>query len=626
MSGQFNLLKQKRFAPLFITQFLGAFNDNLYKNALVVLLTFQSAQWTSLAPEIMVNIAAGVFILPFFLFSATAGQLADKYDKAALARLTKLLEILIMLVAAAGFWFANLSFLMTALFLLGLQSTLFGPVKYSILPQHLKCNELLGGNALVEAGTFVAILVGTLTGGLLAGTDNAPIWIVIGGLFVAIVGYLSSRQIPPAPPPAPELRVSLNPITETWRNIGFARQNRTVFLSILGISWFWLYGALLLTQLPGLTKNVLGGNEILVTILLAIFTLGIGLGSLLCERMSGNQVEIGLVPFGSIGLTLFGLDLFFAAPAGLVEETAHSLSYLLGYASVWRVFFDLFMLGLFGGFFIVPLYALVQMRSAEQSRARIIAANNILNALFMVLGAVAAIALLTAGVSIPALFAIAALINAAVAIYIYSLVPEFFIRFIAWLLIKVTYRLRITGKHHIPESGPAVLVANHVSFADAVILMGSSPRPIRFIMDHRIFKTPILGFIFRHSGAIPIAPAKENAQLMEQAFEQACQALANGELVGIFPEGAISRNGEMQPFRPGISRILQANPVPVVPMALAGLWGSFFSRIDGSAMKKPFRRGAFSRIDLHIGPAIAAADATPETLHAKVLALRGERQ
>lgn len=626
MSGQFKLLKQKRFAPLFITQFLGAFNDNLYKNALVVLLTFQSAQWTSLAPEIMVNIAAGIFILPFFLFSATAGQLADKYDKAALARLTKLLEILIMLVAAAGFWFSSLSTLMSALFLLGLQSTLFGPVKYSILPQHLKRNELLGGNALVEAGTFVAILIGTLTGGLLAGTGNAPIWIVAGGLLVAIVGYLSSRKIPPAPAPAPELRISLNPITETLRNIGFARQNRTVFLSILGISWFWLYGALFLTQLPGLTKNVLGGDEILVTTLLAIFTLGIGLGSLLCERLSGNQVEIGLVPFGSIGLTLFGLDLFFAAPIGLAGEAVHSLGFLLGHGAVWRVFFDLFMLGLFGGFFIVPLYALVQMRSAEQSRARIIAANNILNALFMVLGAIAAVILLTAGVSIPTLFAIAALINAAVAIYIYSLVPEFFIRFIAWLLIKTIYRLRISGKQHIPESGPAILVANHVSFADAVILMGSSPRPIRFIMDYRIFKTPILGFIFRHSGAIPIAPAKENAQLMEQAFQHASAALDNGELVGIFPEGAITRDGEMQPFRPGISRILQANPVPVVPMALAGLWGSFFSRIDGSAMKNPFRRGAFSRIDLHIGPAIAAVNATPETLHTKVLALRGERQ
>lgn len=626
MSGQFDLLKKKRFAPLFITQFLGAFNDNLYKNALVVLLTFQSAQWTTLKPEILVNLAAGIFILPFFLFSATAGQLADKYDKAKLARLTKALEILIMLVATVGFWYSSLGILLAALFLMGLQSTLFGPVKYAILPQHLRPRELLGGNALVEAGTFVAILLGTLLGGLLAGTTHAPLWITCGALVIAIAGFASSLKIPTAPAPAPQLRINLNPFTETMRNIGFAKQNRTVFLSILGISWFWLYGALFLAQIPSFSKNHLGGNEVAVTLLLAMFTLGIGLGSLLCERMSGKQVEIGLVPFGSIGLTLFGLDLFFALPTNFAAETAHSLSYLLSHAAVWRVLFDLFMLGLFGGFFIVPLYALVQMRSQPEQRARIIAANNILNALFMVAGALIAALLLAAGVSIPALFALAAIINAAVAIYIYSLVPEFFIRFLAWLLIKLVYRLRIKGQQHIPDEGPAVIVANHVSFADAVILMAASPRPIRFIMDHRIFRTPVLGFIFRHSRAIPIAPAKEDAQLMEQAFEQARQALENGELIGIFPEGAITRDGEMQPFRPGITRILNDYPAPVVPMALSGLWGSFFSRIEGSAMKKPFRRGAFSRIDLTIGAPIPAANASPATLQACVLELRGSRK
>jgi MFS family permease len=302
MSGQFGLLKTRRFAPLFGTQFLGAFNDNLYKNALIVLLTFQSAQWTTLAPELLANLAAGIFILPFFLFSATAGQLADKYDKALIARLTKLLEVAIMGVAAAGFWLHSLPVLMTALFLLGLQAALFGPVKFAILPQHLHPDELVGGNALIEAGTFVAILVGTLAGGLLAGAVAQPMWIAVGGLLVAVLGYLTSRDIPPAPAPDPGLKINLNPITETWHNINFARSNRTVFLSILGISWFWLYGALFLAQFPAYTKNVLGGGEATVTMLLAIFTVGIGLGSLLCERMSGKHVEIGLVPFGSIGL------------------------------------------------------------------------------------------------------------------------------------------------------------------------------------------------------------------------------------------------------------------------------------------------------------------------------------
>ena len=536
--------------------------------------------------------------------------------------LTKLLEVAIMGVAAAGFWLHSLPVLMTALFLLGLQSTLFGPVKYAILPQHLHPDELVGGNALIEAGTFVAILVGTLAGGLLAGAVAQPMWIAVGGLLVAVLGYLTSRDIPPAPAPDPSLKINLNPITETWHNINFARSNRTVFLSILGISWFWLYGALFLAQFPAYTKNVLGGGEATVTLLLAIFTVGIGLGSLLCERMSGKHVEIGLVPFGSIGLTLFGIDLYFASPVGLVGNGTHELLALLSIPAIWRVLFDLMLLGVFGGFFIVPLYALVQIRSAPEQRARIIAANNILNALFMVVGALGAAAALGAGLSIPALFGLAALLNALVAIYIYGLVPEFLLRFMAWLLVKAVYRLRTEGIEHIPTEGPALLAANHVSFADAVVIMGASPRPIRFVMDYRIFRIPVLSFIFRHCGAIPIASAKEDPVMMEKAFAEAATALENGELVGIFPEGGITHDGKVQIFRLGVSRILAANPVPVVPLALSGLWGSFFSRIDGHAMKTPFRRGLFSSIVLRAGAPLAA-DVTPAQLREQVCALRG---
>ncbi|WP_265946250.1 MFS transporter [Dechloromonas sp. A34] len=571
----------------------------------------------------LANLAAGIFILPFFLFSATAGQLADKYDKAKLARLVKVLEMAIMGIAAAGFALHSLPVLMGALFLLGLHSTLFGPVKYAIIPQHLHTEELVGGNALIEAGTFVAILIGTLAGGLLAGSVEHPAWIAAGGFIVAFAGYLTSRGIPPAPAPAPELKVSLNPLTETWRNINFARQNRTVFLSILGISWFWLYGALFLAQFPAYAKNVLVGGESSVTLLLATFTVGIGIGSMLCERMSGKHVEIGLVPFGSIGLTLFGLDLYFASPVGLVGTTAHSLSALLSLPSIWRVLFDLMMLGLFGGFFIVPLYALVQLRSSPAHRARIIAANNIVNALFMVVGALGAGAALGAGLSIPALFGIAALLNAVVAVYIYGLVPEFLIRFMAWLLIKAAYRLRTEGAEHIPEEGAAVLVCNHVSFVDSLVVMSASPRPVRFVMDHRIFGLPLLSYIFRHGRAIPIASAKEDQVLMEKAFAEVSAALKNGELVAIFPEGGLTPDGELQTFRPGIARMLESDPVPVVPMALTGLWGSYFSRIDGAVMKKPFRRGLFSRIGLQVGSAMPPEAATPAELQKVVQVLRG---
>ncbi len=626
MSGQFNLLRERRFLPFFGTQFLGAFNDNLFKNALVVLLTFQAASWTSLNPGILANLAAGIFILPFFIFSATAGQLADKYDKALLSRLVKLLEVVIMLLAGLGFAMHSLPVLLGALFLLGCHSTLFGPVKYAILPQHLHEDELVGGNALVEAGTFVAILMGTLAGGLLAGAGH-PLWVALAGLLVAVAGYLASRGIPTAPAPEPGLRINPNPLTETWRNVGFAQENRTVFLSILGISWFWLYGALFLAQFPAFAKNVLGGGESAVTLLLATFTVGIGLGSLLCERLSAKQVEIGLVPFGSIGLTVFGLDLALAAPGGLPAGAPLAFLDLLAAPGMVRVLLALFMLGVFGGFFIVPLYALVQLRSAPGHRARIIAANNILNALFMVAGALGAAALLGAGLSIPHLFLVAALLNALVAVYIYTLVPEFLQRFLVWLLVHTVYRLQKEGLEHIPDDGPAVLVCNHVSFVDALVVMAACHRPVRFVMDHRIFAIPVLNFIFRETRAIPIASSKENETMKEAAFAEVAKALAAGEVVAIFPEGAISGDGELGPFRPGIARILAETPVPVVPLALRGLWGSFFSRQGGRAMAGwPLRRGLFPRIALVAGEAVAAAEATPDLLRERVQGLRGAQR
>ena len=626
MSSQFHLLTQRRFLPFFVTQFLGAFNDNVFKNALIVLLTFQAASWTSMAPGVTANLAAGIFILPFFLFSATAGQLADKYDRSRIARLVKVLEMGIMGIAGLGFWLHSLPLLFVALFLLGLHSTVFGPVKYAILPQQLHADELVGGNALVEAGTFVAILFGTLAGGLLAGLQSGTGWIAGAGFLIAAAGYLASWAIPRAPAPDPGLRVNWNPFTETWRNIGFAAENRTVFLSIMGISWFWLYGAIFLAQFPSYAKDVLGGGENSVTLLLATFTVGIGVGSLLCERLSAREVEIGLVPFGAIGLSLFGFDLAFASPASPAGSDL-AVAALLGQPAVWRVLFDLAMIGLFGGFFIVPLYALVQQRSAEAHRARIIAANNIVNAAFMVVGALAAAGLLDRGMSIPWLFAVAALCNAVVALFIFKLVPEFLIRFVVWLLVHTVYRLEKHGLENVPAEGPALIVCNHVSFVDALVIASACRRPIRFLMDHRIFRWPILSFVFRHGRAIPIAPAKEDPALMQKALHEASAALEAGELVCIFPEGRLTSDGEVGVFRPGMCSILegaQCDDVPVVPMALRGLWGSYFSRKGGSAMSKPFRRGLFNRIALEVGPGVSKTEADPNRLRDTVVAMRGD--
>lgn len=623
-SGQFGLLKKRRFAPFFGVQFLGALNDNVFKQALVILLTYSTASYTTMSTDILQNLAQALFVLPFFLFSATAGQLADKYEKSRLISITVAIEFVCMALGAAGFFLHSLPLLFAALFLGGIQSALFGPVKYAILPQHLKESELVGGNGMVEMGTSVAILVGMMLGGWLVAQEG---WGVTAAAVVTMAisatGFLLSRLIPLAPAADPQLKINWNPLTETWRNFQFMRGNRTVFLSVLGISWFWFYGSIFLTQFPNLSKDILSGQESVVTLLLIVFSIGIGVGSLLCERLSGHKVEIGLVPFGSIGMTLFGIDLYFALAAHIQHEPM-ALAAFLQDAGHWRILGDLFLIGLFGGFYIVPLYALIQIRSEPSHRSRIIAGNNILNALFMVAAAGIAIGLFAAGFTIPQLLLATALMNAVVAFYIYKLVPEFLMRFIVWLLIHSVYRLKKEGIENIPEEGAAVIVCNHVSFVDALVIAAACPRPIRFVMDHQIFKIPVLNFVFREGRAIPIASAKADPALLEQAYEEVAKALEAGDLVGIFPEGRITDTGELYPFRKGITRIVERSPVPVVPMALKGLWGSFFSRKDGPAMTRPFRRGLFTKVSLCVAAPVAPAAATPEALQEIVAHLRGD--
>jgi 1-acyl-sn-glycerol-3-phosphate acyltransferase len=621
-SNQFGLLRQRRFGPFFLTQTLGAFNDNVYKNALVILLTFGVANLSQQQVNLYVNLAAGLFILPFFLFSATAGQIAEKYEKSGLIRLIKLMEIGIMLCGALALALGSIALLMGALFLMGAQAALFGPVKYSILPQHLHETELVGGNALVEAATFIAILLGTMLGGWLVATAGGAYWVGATVIGVAALGYLTSRGIPAAPAAAPDLRIDWNPFTETWRNFQFMRGNRTVFLSVLGISWFWFYGATFLSQLPSYTKTYLGGNEQVVTLLLTIFSLGIGIGSLLCERLSGHKVEIGLVPFGSIGLTIFGIDLYFAVPDVASVHDLGAMAFIQSAAN-HRVLWDLLLVGLFGGFYIVPLYALIQTRSDPGHRSRIIAGNNILNALFMVGSALLAIALLGAGLTIPQLLLVTALLNAVVAIYIYSLVPEFLMRFLVWLLIHLLYRIDKKGLEHIPDEGACIVTCNHVSFVDALIVGGSIRRPVRFVMYHKIFRIPVLNFIFRTARAIPIAPAREDAALLEKAYADIDAALKNGELIGLFPEGALTPDGRIQTFKPGIEKILEGTLAPVVPLALRGLWRSMWSRRASRLGRSRLPRRFRARIELIADAPIPGAEVSAEKLEEKVREMRG---
>jgi len=622
-SNQFSLLSQRRFAPFFATQFLGALNDNIFRNGLVILITFQGVRIAGMDAGQLANVAGALFILPFFLFSATAGQLADKYEKSRLIRSIKMLEIGLMLLAAFAFVTQSYTLLLLVLFLMGCQSTLFGPVKYAYLPQQLAREELIGGNALVESGTYMAIIFGLIVGGIAADYGN-QFMLASCLVGVALVGYFASRQVPPTKAVDPQLDINWNAWTETWHIVGFAREKRSVFLSILGISWFWFFGSAITIQLPAYTLDILNGNESVTTVLLVAFAIGVGIGSLLCERMSGHRIELGLVPFGSIGLSLFAIDLFFAQP-DMNVVAVQSVGEFLVRPGSWRILTDLMMLGAFGGFYSVPLYALIQNRTERQHLSRVIAANNIINALFMVAAAVLAFAVLASGLSIPQFYLILALLNAVVAVYIFTLLPEFLMRFLVWILVNTLYRVQSTGLENIPDRGPAVLVCNHVSFVDALLVGGSIRRPVRFVMYYKIFQIPLLRFIFKTAKAIPIASAKEDETLLADAFEKIDSELGDGHIVCIFPEGGITKDGEIQPFRPGIERIIERRAVPVIPIALGGIWGSWFSRQQGGGLRKIPGR-LWAKVAVRIGEPVAAKEVSAAGLELLVRTLRGDNR
>ncbi|MHB9799024.1 MFS transporter [Pseudomonas sp. MT3] len=617
--SQFALLGKKRFLPFFITQLLGAFNDNIFKQSLILAILYHLTVGGD--RNLLVNLCALLFILPFFLFSALGGQFGEKFNKDALMRALKLAEVVIMLVGAAGFVLGSLPLLFLALFAMGTHSALFGPVKYSILPQHLKEDELVGGNALVEMGTFLAILCGTIGAGVLMSRQDYAAGVSIAVVLVAVCGFLASRNIPRAAAALPDLTIDWNIFRQSWSILLLGlRQRPAVSRSLVGNSWFWFLGAVYLTQIPTYAKELLHGDESVVTLILTVFSVGIALGSMLCEKLSGKKVEIGLVPFGSIGLSLFGILLWWHSGGFPQGEQPYDWLAVLEHSQSWAVLADILGIGIFGGFYIVPLYALIQARTEEDKRARVIAANNILNALFMVVAAIVSILLLSvAKLTIPELFLVLSLMNVAVNVYIFKIVPEFTMRFLVWLLTHSMYRVDHRNLDVIPDEGPVVLVCNHVSFVDALLIAGSVRRPVRFVMYYKIFRIPVLNFIFRTAGAVPIAGRNEDAQTYEKAFARVAEYLRDGEVVCIFPEGMLTLDGEMNEFRGGVERIIEETPVPVIPMALQGLWGSFFSRDP----QKGFLRRLWSRVCLVAGQPVAPEEARRLVLQEQVAELRG---
>jgi 1-acyl-sn-glycerol-3-phosphate acyltransferase len=566
-------------------------------------------------------LAPALFIIPFFLFSATAGQLAEKFEKTRIVRYVKLFEIAAMTLAAVGFCTHNTALLLVVLFLMGMHSTTFGPIKYAILPQALQPGELVGGNGLIEMGTQLAVLIGLIAGSALMQIPRlGPVLAGTVTITVALVGYLASRRIPAAPATAPELKFNWNPFTETARVLRITKQDRGVFNAVLGISWFWFFGTVLVAQLPSYTKLNLGGNGSVNILGLMLFSIGTGIGSLLCEKMSGKRVEVGLVPLGAFGLTAFGVDLFFARP-GLAPTSGLDWLAFLQAAGSWRIALDLTLIGVFAGFYVVPLFAFIQSRTPRDRLSRVIAGNNILNALFIVCAAGFGLGMGALGFGIPAIFLAIAILNALVALYIFTLVPEFVMRFITWVLVNTLYRVRVDGAQNIPDEGAVLLVCNHVSFMDPLLLMANLRRPARFVMYYKIFNIPLLRFVFRTAKAIPIAGHKEDPALLQQAYDAIDASLADGEVVCLFPEGALTRDGQIATFRTGVEKILVRRPVPVVPMALRGLWGSVWSKRDSMLHRSRLPRRFRARVELVIDPPMTAV--TAASLEQRVVELRG---
>lgn len=626
--SQFNLLTQRRFLPYFVVQALGAFNDNVYRQAIIGLLAFMAV-----SPEQMglyANLAPAIFILPFFLFSASAGQIAERMEKQTLIVITTSMEIAIMSLAAIGFLLQSMPVLLAALFCTGTQSTLFGPVKYSILPSVLKPEELTGGNGLVEMGTSLSILLGMVFGGLifqLAG-NHGPQVAAVSVVLLAIAGNTVARRIPKVDAGNPSLKVDWNVLRVSWQIWQLTRQRLAVRNAVLGVSWFWFVGTILTAQLPVYAQSNLGGTQNLYIFALALFSIGAGVGSMSCEKLSGRTVEIGLVPLGAFGISAFLLDLYFARPGQALAQGL-SLAEFLHMPGTPRIIVDLLGVGLFTGFFVVPLFALIQSRTPKSELARVIAGMNIQNAMFIVLAALIGIVVQRyLGWTIPQLFLALAIANALVALWIFTLVPEFLMRFLSWLLVRTLYRLELHGiEKHVPDEGAALLVCNHVSYMDALILSACIPRPARFVMYYKIFNIPVMRWIFKTAKTIPIAGARENPEVMQRAFDAVDAALAEGELVCIFPEGALTKDGEIAAFKSGVEKILEraaarGQQIPVVPMALKNMWASMWSKRDSRLHRARLPRRLRARIEVLAGEPMPC-NSSADMLEAKVRGLRG---
>lgn len=648
--SQLKLLGQKRFAGVFWTQSIGAFADNFYKQSLIMMVALGALHSDRVPDKSLAALAGALLMLPFVLFSATAGQLADKYDKARLIVGLKLAEMVFSVVGTYAVFTQNLDLCLVVLLFFGFQAAFFGPLKYSILPQLLHREELVTGNAWVEMSTNVFILVGTILANVLVsrGLHDHRMLPVGGVLMVlAVLGFLAARTIPASPPvrgdqaasqsgeaqplgsqpsvDPSQVRVEWNPITPTFRILKMIAGQRGILNAVLGVSWFWVLGGVLLTMLPFYVTEVLHSSTDVNTMLFALFSVGVAVGSMLCEKLSFGRLELGLVPFGSIGisLSLFALYLL-GGPLPKAAQLYEPIPFL-SHPGGAAIALCMFLFSVFTGFFIVPLYTFLQERSAPEQRSRVIAGNNVVNSFFLV-GALFVYSWMTdvLKVSLPGVFLVLGLANALVAAYIYTLIPEFFLRFAAYLLSHISYRLKVVGAEKVPEEGGLVLVSNHVSLVDWCLVMAAVRRPVHFVMWHTYGEIPVFRFLFRDAGVIPISSARLRPKILEAAFGRIAECLRNGEVVCIFPEGQITRTGQMNEFRNGVERMVRDTPVPVLPLSISGMWGSNFSRVKRSFWRRFVERPLRSRIEIRFGDPVPADQVNAADLQTRVQALRGD--
>ncbi|MDR2018941.1 MAG: acyl-[ACP]--phospholipid O-acyltransferase [Syntrophobacterales bacterium] len=588
----FGIFKKQAFSAVFVTQFLGAFNDNLFRATFSGFVMYKLVDISAYSKQLITSLAVGLFMLPFLLFSALAGEITDKYRKDLIFKILKLCEVIIVSLAVCGFVVQNPIMLLAVLFLMGAHSAFFGPAKYSILPDILKEKELLAGNGFFEAGTYLAILQGTIIGGLIMSGEGSGLFLTsIFIVSVAVTGLIASLFIPNVKAAAPQSEISFNFLKSTFVNMKFAAVKREILLCILGLSWFWLVGAVLISQIPGFSRNVLNADGNVYTFLLTLFSCGIGVGAIWCQSLLKGEISGRYVPISSILMTIFLLDLAFSSLGITVTGDVQTLDSFLTSGVGIRISLDLFLLAVCGGLFIVPLNAMLQIFAEDKIRSRVIATNNIINALFMVAGSGVCAFLLSMNLSIANVFLCLAVANAFVAIYICGLLPEHLIRSVVLRLLKVFYKVEVAGLNNFKKlPKEAVIVANHTSFLDVALMWAYLPGVFFAVNSHvakQWWMRPLLHLV-KHFPIDPLSP---------MAVKSIINEVKQGKKVVVFPEGRITTTGGLMKVYPGSAMIVSKTEAPILPVYIDGSQYSIFGHFARKFKKRPT-----SRIKMNILP------------------------